>query len=164
MHKVLIHGSNIIDSLAVPIYQLWEEVQEADNKDFEWYRKTIQERAFVLTLILLYCITSYFCPDNYITSFKTNFMKAERPLLLEITECVSCVYSAVQNLNICLTNYNLSSNDSEELCLSNFHYIAQEKRNSLFTNEGPDVIRALKVFSCRNELPWRFKKKSNPNF
>lgn len=39
MHKVLIHGADIIKSLNVPIGQLSEEAQEARNKDFKRYRE-----------------------------------------------------------------------------------------------------------------------------
>ena len=38
IHKVLIHGPTIIDKAILPIGQLGEEAQEANNKMFKWYR------------------------------------------------------------------------------------------------------------------------------
>lgn len=39
MHKILIHGSDIIDYAVVPIGQLSEEVQEARHKEVRQYRE-----------------------------------------------------------------------------------------------------------------------------
>lgn len=39
MHKILIHGSNIINEALLPIGMLSEEAQEARNKDFKFYRE-----------------------------------------------------------------------------------------------------------------------------
>lgn len=39
VHKILIHGSDIIDYAVVPIGQLSEEVQEARHKEVRHYRE-----------------------------------------------------------------------------------------------------------------------------
>lgn len=39
VHKILIHGSEIIKSFIVPIGKLSEEAQEARNKDFKRFRE-----------------------------------------------------------------------------------------------------------------------------
>ena len=39
LHKILIHGSLIIKTLALPIGMYSEEAQEARNKDFQNYRE-----------------------------------------------------------------------------------------------------------------------------
>lgn len=37
LHKILLHGANIIDSFDIPIGKLSEEAQEAQNNDFKMY-------------------------------------------------------------------------------------------------------------------------------
>jgi hypothetical protein len=39
VHKVLIHGSEVIKNAVLPIGQLSEEAQEAKNKDFKFVRE-----------------------------------------------------------------------------------------------------------------------------
>jgi hypothetical protein len=39
VHKVLIHGSEVIKTAALPIGQFSEEAQEAKNKDFKFVRE-----------------------------------------------------------------------------------------------------------------------------
>lgn len=39
LHKLLIHGPDIIEALPLPIGNFSEEAQEARNKDFRWYRE-----------------------------------------------------------------------------------------------------------------------------
>lgn len=39
VHKILIHGAQIIDSLILPIGQLAEDAQESRNKDYRFYRE-----------------------------------------------------------------------------------------------------------------------------
>lgn len=39
VHKILIHGADIIESLPLPIGQLSEDVQEARHKEFRFYRE-----------------------------------------------------------------------------------------------------------------------------
>ena len=83
MHKVLIHGSSIIESLVIPIGQSSEEAQEAKNKDFKRCRENNtrkNSRINTNTDLLHYLL---FCTDLYITSFRTDFVKPEKPLLPE---------------------------------------------------------------------------------
>lgn len=44
VHKLLIHGSEIIESAIVPIGQLSEEAQEYRNKDVKNYRRNLSRR------------------------------------------------------------------------------------------------------------------------
>lgn len=39
LHKLLIHGPDIIEALPLPIGNFSEEAQESRNKDFRWYRE-----------------------------------------------------------------------------------------------------------------------------
>lgn len=39
IHKILIHGADVIDSLILPIGQLSEDVQEARHKEYRYYRE-----------------------------------------------------------------------------------------------------------------------------
>lgn len=39
LHKLLLHGADIIEFLPLPIGNFSEEAQEARNKDFRWYRE-----------------------------------------------------------------------------------------------------------------------------
>lgn len=44
VHKILIHGHEIIGNFLLPIGQLSEEAQEARNKDFKNYRSNFSRR------------------------------------------------------------------------------------------------------------------------
>jgi hypothetical protein len=39
VHKVLMHGSAIVSAALLPIDQVWEEAQEARNKDIKKFRE-----------------------------------------------------------------------------------------------------------------------------
>lgn len=44
VHKLLIHGPDVISSLLLPIGQLSEEAQEAQNKNFKKYRENFSRK------------------------------------------------------------------------------------------------------------------------
>ena len=44
VHKVLLHGADIISQALLPIGQLSEEAQEARNKDFKNYRESFSRK------------------------------------------------------------------------------------------------------------------------
>jgi len=44
VHKILLHGSEIISTALLPIWQLFEEAQEARNKDLKKFRESFARK------------------------------------------------------------------------------------------------------------------------
>lgn len=81
VHKLLIHGPQIIQSALLPIGQLSEEAQEARNKDFKKYRegfsrKCAREKTLedVLHWLLCHQIYSLVIFENFQQKKYTNFL------------------------------------------------------------------------------------------
>jgi len=93
VHKILIHGADVIDTLLLPIGQLSEEALEARHKECRYYRehntRKINRKQNVEDLLHALLISS----DPLISSLrplpkrKTNELPQEVIKLLEIPEC-----------------------------------------------------------------------------
>lgn len=56
MHKIILHGKEIIENAALPVGSLSEEAQEAINKDCKQYRLSHSRKNSVLSLRTKICI------------------------------------------------------------------------------------------------------------
>ncbi|XP_054723231.1 uncharacterized protein LOC129233194 [Uloborus diversus] len=83
VHKLLIHGRQIIEHAILPIGQLSEEAQEARNKDFkafrEYFSRKYSRQKTLEDIIHMLLITS----DPLITKLRSNSKKHENLLSKE---------------------------------------------------------------------------------
>lgn len=82
VHKLLIHGAEIIQHAIVPIGQLSEEAQEARNKDFkhfrEWNSRKCSRKATNEDILNNLLLSS----DPYISTIKPILLKRNKKIML----------------------------------------------------------------------------------
>ncbi|XP_055903188.1 uncharacterized protein LOC129939232 [Eupeodes corollae] len=114
VHKLLIHGPDVVHSALLPIGQLTEEAQEARNKDFKTYREHFSRKCSrkkcnedVLNLLL---ITS----DPLITSLRQMPKKTVRTLPKEVFDLIIApnVFND-ENSNILISDDEIESDEND---------------------------------------------------
>jgi hypothetical protein len=83
VHKILLHGSKIIDSHLLPIGELSEEAQEARNKDFKRFREyhtRKHSRSATNEDLIKKLLTS---SDPYISSQRKEWKQSSKTVDLE---------------------------------------------------------------------------------
>lgn len=86
VHKVLLHGADIIDSFELPIGNFSEEAQESRNKDFKRIRANHSRktsRAHTNEDIIHWLLIS---SDPVISSIRTTYPKKKKELDLDTTQ------------------------------------------------------------------------------
>ncbi|CAH1108234.1 unnamed protein product [Psylliodes chrysocephalus] len=120
MHKILIHGSSIIDHAILPIGQLSEETQECTNKELKMFRRGHTRRTSRENTVedLLNCLLV--SSDPFITSLRKLHKKQSGHLSKEVLD-VLCAPEEVgsasedieQSVRQILSSNNNSSTDSD---------------------------------------------------
>lgn len=90
VHKLLMHGSQIIASASLPIGQLSEEAQEARNKDIKKYREGFSRkcsRERTMQDVLNWLLVS---SDPYISSLRELPAKKHKKLSNDALRLISC--------------------------------------------------------------------------
>lgn len=109
VHKLLMHGSQIIASAALPIGQLSEEAQEARNKDIKKYREGFSRkcsRERTMQDVLNWLLVS---SDPYISSLRELPIKKQKTLCSDALGLLSCDDDAEEDLT-----GELSMSENEE--------------------------------------------------
>lgn len=90
VHKILIHGPEIVVNALLPIGQLSEEAQEARNKDFKLYRQNFSRKSSrsntnedIFNFLLL-------SSDPIISSLRPLPQKKLRSFSMEVIEMLEC--------------------------------------------------------------------------
>lgn len=86
LHKILLHGADIIDSFDIPIGKLSEEAQEARNKDFKMYRTSHSRKFSRIDTNEDILHSLLFTSDPYITSLRQVVRKVHKPFHPEAEE------------------------------------------------------------------------------
>lgn len=99
VHKILIHGSEIIKSFIVPIGKLSEEAQEARNKDFKRFRENNTRKCSRedtnIDLLHILLISS----DPYISSLRNISKRSNKTFFLETMELLKIENPETLNKN-----------------------------------------------------------------
>lgn len=78
VHKILIHGADIIKNLSVPIGKLSEEAQEARNKDFKRTREFNTRKCSRIATNTDVLHSLLISSDPYITSLRKIQQKKKK--------------------------------------------------------------------------------------
>lgn len=113
VHKLLVHGPDVISSFLLPIGQLSEEAQEARNKDFKRYRESYSRKCSrekcnedVFNLLL---ITS----DPVITSYRQLPKKKLNSFPKEVFELIIPPDVTMSDTSVMTESEDSSSSESE---------------------------------------------------
>jgi hypothetical protein len=112
MHKILIHGAEIIIHALLPMGQLSEEAQETRNKDLKLYRKSHTRKVSRETtnqdLLNLLLVSS----DPYVTSLRKLPQKLRKSLSAKVLQLLSPPSEEEQNLTAIISD-DISEESSE---------------------------------------------------
>ncbi|XP_024875226.1 uncharacterized protein LOC112456728 [Temnothorax curvispinosus] len=114
VHKILIHGPQIIESALLPIGQLSEDAQEARNKDIKKYRESFSRkcsRTKTMEDVFNWLTVS---SDPYISSLRKLPQKKLNSFL---PEAVELLVAPITSPNV-ERNYSDSEDDSEDESIS----------------------------------------------
>lgn len=114
VHKILIHGPQIIESALLPIGQLSEDAQEARNKDIKKYRKAFSRKCFrtkTMEDVFNWLTVS---SDPYISSIRKLPSKKLNSFL---PEAVQLLVAPIISSNA-TQSYSDSEDDSEDESMS----------------------------------------------
>lgn len=119
VHKVLIHGPEIIEHALLPIEQLSEEAQEARNKEFKKYRECFSRKISrsktnedILNLLLIssdpFITSMRKVPKQKESKFEKDVLDLLMPPDVSFTSDVS-IATINQQIEICSNNSESSS-------------------------------------------------------
>jgi hypothetical protein len=113
MHKILIHGTEIIEHALLPKVQLSEEAQETRNKDLKLYRRSRTRKVSRETTTRIYSIYCLFI-GSLITSLRKLPQKLRKSLSAEVLQLLSPPSEEEQNLMAIMSD-DMSEESSETL-------------------------------------------------
>lgn len=110
VHKILIHGSSIIEWSPLPIGQMSEDAQEARNKEIRQYRERFARKSSRTVTMQ----DVFNCPlvtsDPFISSMGKNHPKRTKTLSPEVVQMLIGTEIEIYGINNCI----LSSTDDDE--------------------------------------------------
>lgn len=86
LHKILIHGDEIISNCLLPIGQLSEEAQESRNKDFKIYRERFSRKTSRQSNLVDIFHRLLISSDPVITNLRPLQVVKRKPFDPEVTD------------------------------------------------------------------------------